>query len=364
MEYAKYHETLHIDNDPVLIPSLIEFIGDFRSTAQIAERQVCLQTMYALPSHPTNILFHTLEEAAKRGVHASLYLDGVQSLQDDRKKINYMMHPYDSDAFHMHDEIVRSYKNLDTAGVDVRIVEPLPRYRYPVFPVGRNHIKMALVDDNAYLGGMNAGQESDYQRVDYMLKLHDEEIVNVLANQFANAGNESKQSDILTSTNSGDVLIDTGHPGRSLILDTAAEMISHTKTHDCVSVLTPWIPDGKLLHTLDQAYKRGVNVEVITSYQPFSLSMEGVYALAKKVSWLTLLKNGIKIPITFLPVEVHGKGLITQSRAGTNTLLTSHNFTNKGVLLGTKEIAFLTKDQSIGEQFSAFLQGIKNGIYY
>lgn len=335
---------------PFSLLTPLEFVEEFVRTSKTAHNRVLTQTMYCLPSHMTNLIFNVLEETSARGVETGLYLDGLQRIHRDRRKIRALSDTFDLDCYN------KSFFTLQEAGVAVRIQPEFHWWNYPQFYKGRGHRKMSVVDDVGYIGDMNYGMDSDYGRISCMIRLTEKKMVDFLADSIKNPPG-TYRADFET----GSLLFDGGEPGESLILNESCALVSAAQAGDDINLMTPWIPDVPLLKELLAAADRGANLNIIVSGQPFSLNFEGVYALAKKISkWKAQLSGQRLPPMTEKEQEVHAK-ILTANISGNKTVIaTTHNFTQIGVQAGTSEIALETHNEILYAQLEDFFG--QNGI--
>src|SRR3989344_4937630 len=165
-------------NFAVLTP--FEFLADFRMEARKAKHRVWGQALDMQTGHPGGAFFHIFEEATKRGLDARLNIDWFSRLVSE-PGINSTItikSAIGKGKYHrfFKDHNQKTYRRLARAGVKVSFLNP-PDVLQRVFPFfGRNHIKIYIIDNIAYLGGINI-DDSSFKSVDFVVKISDPEIV-------------------------------------------------------------------------------------------------------------------------------------------------------------------------------------------
>lgn len=150
----------------------------------------------------------------------------------------------------------RAYlKGKPEDGITRHITNPLGfgLHRFP----GRNHKKMLIVDDVAYIGGLNFS-DHNFEWHDMMIRLEDKEIVRQLADDFQHtlAGlNQSRWVDVATD----DLYFLDGSHSREVYEHLFAQIQSAKKS---IKIISPYVSDPLLtrLTRLDSH----VQVEIIT----------------------------------------------------------------------------------------------------
>lgn len=61
------------------------------------------------------------------------------------------------------------------SGVKHIVSRPLTAINYLLFSFQRNHLKIGVVGNIVWFGGLNAGADSDYNRPDYMIRVESDE---------------------------------------------------------------------------------------------------------------------------------------------------------------------------------------------
>ena len=225
------------------------------------------------------------------------------------------------------------------------------RYRWigqfgPFLFAGRTHVKWCVIDDIVYsFGGVNLYAKG-LKDVDFMLRCQDEKLAdNLIAEQskIARADRVGKfyKSRQFASKN-GQVLIDGGRPGDSIIYRRACNL---AKRASDIILVSQYCPTGKIGKILSQkkaqiyfnhsGQAHGLNKTLIS----FSTFMTGYRSLYERSPY------------------IHAKFMIFTMPNGTKITLTgSHNFVRGGVILGNREIALETSDPTIIGALEAFLE--------
>ncbi len=336
------------------------FVAEFNAKASVAQKRALMQTMYLLPSHFSDLLVNSLVKASKRGVEASIVTDGIVKISRARDKATAAIlgsnstREFDVYATKKMDE------KLKDSGVKVVESRPFTKLNLLLFAFKRNHFKMAVVDNTAWIGGLNAGKESDFNRIDFMMRVTDQELVDELASIIQ--APEKINKDYSKTVGNVDLIVDGGVPGQSIIMEKvnqAIESIEHPEDAE-ITILSPWVPDGKLLDVLHEAGLKGTKITVVTSYHPFEFAFEGVYALVKNYNILMMNLKGKRLTTLYTPLEVHGKMLFIRDGSKKTAMITTHNFTDKGVKMGTAEIALMSQNETFADSCNTFIEKVKS----
>lgn len=98
---------------------------------------------------------------------------------------------------------------------------------------------------------------------------------------------------------------------------------------------------------------------ICTSRHRFQPGFEGIYALVKDFNTLMMNIRGKQIPILYAPLEVHGKMLTIRDGEKRIAMVTTNNLTEKGVVMGTAEIALLSSNPDFLKSCRAFLEKVR-----
>lgn len=342
-------ETLQypVENFTVLSP--LEFLHDLKTKVQNANNRVRLQAMHFEFNHATVALNRDLMQAAQRGVNVQLHIDDYARKTVDANPIflpTFNSADKQYKAFRIETN-KRMFSDLDSSGVKVTFVnQPDNLVDSVLFMKGRNHIKMAIVDDVAWIGGMNY-LDPNFRAFDLMVKITDKSIVDALEQQFFKVDRNRSSNDYeVVCTPDTKILVDSGRKGESIILDEAVALVNGAKAS--VWNASQFLPDGRFLDALYTSYQNGVDVKVITS--PFG-RIRSLFDVINKMNQLAMVAKRKRIPLLTAPEYVHAKILIID---GKTVLIGSHNLSSKGPRLGTEEIALVSTNEILVNNLSAF----------
>lgn len=241
---------------------------------------------------------------------------------------------------------------LTKAGTTIEEINPIKSlYRKINFIKGRNHIKITLLDDKAWVGGMNLTEAEFNKYEDFVVKITDPKITTAIAEQFPQVNaNRPKKDYEVRCTPTTNILVDCGKPGESIILDRAVETINKAKKR--VLLVSQFMPEGKLLKTMHDAHKRGVEFVCLQS-DPKAEELE-----SKILNTLNRIKAKLHpIPFTFLPnTKIHAKLLIVDDSA----IFGSHNFSGTGVKWGTEEMAMQTTEPVLVKNLTEYFKKLQS----
>lgn len=323
--------------------NLHEFLDDFLERGSKASNRIYIQTMVIAEGPVLNKVMDVLIPAKKRGVDVRFHIDSVYS-RYYHGQID-LLPQFDFEKRRSYKEAQTKNKELfnlfSKHSIDVQILNQ-PNVFEKILPIlGRNHIKIYVVDNVVWLGGLNLYDES-FENLDLMVRYEDPRIVNAVVEQFMRINERSlKQDAIFPLTQTETLLIDCGKRNSSIILDTAVELTSQIT--NTVVYLSQMVPEGTLLATLIEKAKEGKKINIFTStgnedfFTKFPTNIP--YVKFKKV-----IQGIPNITVTHFDKRVHGKMMIFDSK---QALFGSHNFVDTGVKLGTNEICMWTKDTSL-----------------
>jgi len=344
-----------------------QFLEDFKAETHNlmvfeqdpSKRRVWAQAMDAIFFGPaTKKMFKTILGVTERNenVDARLYIDGF----NDTFFKGYTLVKKDLK------EKKLSFKNFEEAfsqaridllienGVDVEKVNPVKKLKDKIlFIKGRNHIKIYLVGDKIWIGGMNLTEEEFNKYEDFTVKITDPRITEIVARQFPQINENRPKNDYeVKCTENTTLLVDSGKPKESIILDRVTERVNRGQKR--VLLATQFRPEGKFLETLHDAYKRDLEFVCLQS----DPKVDDIFAK------ILNLKNRLEarrypIPVTVLPgTKIHAKLLIVDDTA----FFGSHNFSYTGVKAGTEEMDIMSTEPVLVNNLTEYfreLQSIK-----
>ena len=162
-----------------------EFVEDLHRALASAERRVLIQVMTFDGDASGLAVADLLAGAASRGVDVRLLVDCFA--------LRYVSDRKDTDPS-VRDEIAETramFDRLRAAGVAVTFTQPFGPVKF--FGLSRNHKKLYVVDDHAYLGGINISDHNFAWR-DFMVRLTEPSIVTALAEDFARTARGDRHS--------------------------------------------------------------------------------------------------------------------------------------------------------------------------
>ncbi len=310
--------------------------------------RILLTSMTFEPTEPAiNDLVQDLLAALTRGAHVTLGIDAHAFIIDKpglgplwyNKGLGGLMHPVFKNKYSIMQRI-NAYPN----GQAVIINKPERRFSLPV--AGRSHIKIALVNDQVYIGGCNL-QGSEW--VDMMVGWRDEasakwlyrtmnEIITAQHTHRALGGVDRG----LRLNDEADIIIDSGVRNQSAIFDEALMLIDAAQKW--LVITCQFFPNSITAQHLLKAHKRGVKVEVIFAHPKHHGLVGGLgqhYSLLREKSRLpkALFTHalGRTDPMLHAKLIACDKGV----------MIGSHNYVRAGVLLGTAEIALRSHDNEL-----------------
>lgn len=153
-----------------------EFVADLHRALAGAQCRVLVQVMTFDGDASGLAVAELLESAAGRGVDVRLLVDCFAlRYVSDRKatEVSALAEAAETKAM---------FERLRTAGVAVTFTQPFGPVVF--FGLSRNHKKLYVVDDHAYLGGINISDHNFAWR-DFMVRIDDRATVAAIAEDFA-----------------------------------------------------------------------------------------------------------------------------------------------------------------------------------
>ena len=163
----------------------LEFVQDLRQSLAAAERRILVQVMTFDGDAAGLAVADLLAEAAGRGVDVRLLVDCFAlRYVSDRKATDPSVRDEAAETKTMFDR-------LRAAGVDVTFTQPFGPVKF--FGMSRNHKKLYVVDDHAYLGGINISDHNFAWR-DFMVRTTDPATIEAVAEDFARTEQGDRRS--------------------------------------------------------------------------------------------------------------------------------------------------------------------------
>lgn len=323
-----------------------QFATSFLAEAKKAKNRIYLQSLLFEAGDFLNQCEPIFIEKARTGVPVEVTLDSI-STQYVGDNVNFVIEKVDAQkAKRVHQETRALIARWTAAGIKITFTNR-PKLITKLIPIyRRNHIKIYVVDDITWLGGVNACDES-LTFIDFMVRFTDPILVRGVTKQFYLVDTKKPKQDYSIASPPQEVLVDAGLLGRSRIFDTATQMITEAKER--VVFASQFIPDGKLFSEILRASQKGVHITVITS--PKEIFMHFPYSIPYK-TFLAKTRDNPNIKLFHQKKKVHAKLLIVDN---TTALFGSHNLVFLGVILGTEEIAVKTKDKQLIKDLAKFV---------
>ncbi len=341
-----------------LIPSE-EYLSDLIQLVKKAKKNIYIQAMYVYFDDSLKEFTKEVIAAKKRGVSVKFNIDNYSNQYIQGHKYFIHINKEKRDKCKNNIQISQKYfKEMTSADIEINFIN---EYRYnkaiaEYFPfIGRNHMKITIIDNYSYIGGMNFGKKS-FNYYDFMVKTKDREIRNNLKSIFLKNSTGIKYSDKIVNINKeNSLLIDSGKKGQSIIYNEAINAINNAK--EDISYISQFLPDFKILFALQKAVKRGLAVEIIVHSNSIAEKK-----IRHKIEQILFNLSNINLSNLYEQSEkyIHAKMIILDKNAPNSSLIIgSHNFSTFGVLFGTSEIALNTKDKDLIHNLSNWYTQIK-----
>jgi phosphatidylserine/phosphatidylglycerophosphate/cardiolipin synthase-like enzyme len=324
------------DNFAVL--SSWEFLKDLLAEERMGiEERLLVKSMLFGLSHATGIVEGMFERSARQNSDAALelQLDYITHRTADPATRNVLAH-------------------MGNNGVDITYTNPFNPISRMVPLIGRDHRKMAIIDDVAYVGKVNLVDASFKEAIDVMVKLTDPRMVGELVELFQDGHRVSEHDTEISFPDDTSILIDSGKPGTSIIMDRGIDMVRQARQKVIMSGC--FVPDGRLLKALSDKYAEGegIDIEVVTSQAAYMEGWEQPVNAYNKYSMGLLGRN---IPIEYIPGYVHATYIVVDDSV---CLVGSHNLSEKGVWAGTEELNLYSTNHVLIEGLNYFYKSTTN----
>ena len=318
-------------------PELIkanDFIARVSKDISRAKKRVWVMSMIVNEDASTQPFFDELMRAAERGIDVKFAADTFTFME-----LSGRMGAGKAFVGRVRG-VARLRRKLGQANIHF---DWLGGYAYTFF-TGRTHVKWVVIDDVVYsFGGINL-YDLGLASADLFLRLQDTKLADRLVDEHlriinANRREYSYRSHYFKTAN-GNVLIDGGFIGDSLIYDRACHLAEKSTRIICVS---QYCPTGKLSKLL-----RERETELYFSSEDHASLMN------RLVIWLGTRVSGLRSQYR-RDRYIHAKYIIFYLSDGTRAAITgSHNFVKEGEYLGTKEIALETRSDVIIDLLEAY----------
>lgn len=345
-------EQKKIENTPKLETPL-EFLTDILESSKAAKDRILVLSLALGEDHATGAILNGLRNAAIRGVDVNLHVDLLGQFQASLMRFQKPNQPN-----LVSDEFIASLKN---SGVKLTTEGGFVERLQDVLPRGTQHAKLFIIDNVAWIGGINLTDEH-FKNVDFMVKISDPDAVNSLAKTFNDIKKGRSFPNLSTRCNSHyEVLVDGGKPGDSVIYESALQMVKDSKKE--VIFISQYPPGGRILEEMlkekDKKEKDRRKFIIITSDKE---TLNNKLFLFKRNfnRYLEKVEGLDYIETIYMDRPVHAKAILTDRE---KAIIGSNNYFDKqGKLLGWHEINIKTNDEKVVAQIGEFLDTqIENG---
>ncbi len=329
-----------------------ELANDISTTS--AGDRIAILTMSFEPDEPLVAeVVNQLLLSADRGTEIAIGIDAYTFLVDDStKSIGPLLLPMPirQSAFKRRRQAVDQLTSKDSVMCSV-VNKPNHKLTNPY--AGRNHIKLAIINNKIKIGGPNF-HKSD--RADMVVEFEDSDTADKLyelAIDIIRTGNTAEvlgeQDRAWPIDSKTKIMIDSGVRKQSLILDTALRIIEDAQ-EDVVGSFQ-FFPSGSVADSLIRAHNRSVGVHFTHNY-PLERGL-----LLGSVEYLTRLNQKHRMPKSFFSDQaprgttVHGSAIANEESA----IVGGHNLVERGVKFGTPELAVFRRDPDFAHQVGRFI---------
>ncbi len=329
--------------------SPMEFLTDIEQEAKFAKKRIWAQAMEVEPGEVVGRLLTIVENAAENGLDARMNVDYYSLMVTDG--VPNFLPIIVSRKWRKRLRIRKeAFQKIKDKGGKVAFVNKPTLLEKFIYTMGRNHMKIFIIDDIAWIGGVNFA-DGYFKRQDIMVKIKDDAIVEPIAKVFMKVHEGTLRYDeTLRARHNATLFIDSGQTGKSVILDCAVRMVE--KADHLVQIATAFIPDSVFLDALVNAENRGVRIELAVPPPGRTI---GVYRIVNKMSQIQMRLRNTHFTIYYEQNPVHAKILLVDRAIA---LLGSHNFSSKGVIMRTAELALQSSDTHLIANLSDFYNSI------
>lgn len=209
---------------------------------------------------------------------------------------------------------------------------------------GRCHVKITVVDDDCFtFGGVNF-VDSAFTNHDFMLHASDADLADCLTQLVGRIGHAhiAMPNGEVPLGKDAAILFDGGRPKHSVIYDRAVQLTQEAERVWFVSQMAPSGPLANVLHATDSSiyFNRPENMtETLPSWaQAFDQQRY------RTVNQYTLQNY------------IHAKFMLFELFDGSKALITgSNNFSYRGIVFGTQEIALYSTDTRLWNRLHKFI---------
>lgn len=313
----------------------VSYVADLTARVSTAKRRVVVTSMIINDDPSTNALIIALMDAARRGVDVNVMFDTF-TFREFGGYFNPLRRLKKRSR-----EAIDTMKRLQVAGATVTLLGK----NVVINPfAGVTHIKWSVVDSDCYaFGGVNLYHEGVHGATDYMIRTEDPALADDIVTQHTALQKNPYPifKGYRGQSSIGSWFVDSGIRHESLIYSRALAL---TKKAESVLYVSQYSPSGPLANILQQ--KKNVECYFNTPLNaPFPTSL---------MLWFDQKITGINSQYRHKKY-LHAKFMIFTMPGGKKVALTgSHNFSFKGVVFGTREVALESDNPVIIEQIEDF----------
>lgn len=212
--------------------------------------------------------------------------------------------------------------------------------------VGCTHSKWLVIDDDVFcFGGVNLNKSGIEDRTDYIFHLKNEAVADRLVKEQIAIEKQSRdkkyQHNTTMDTPYGEILLDGGHIGRSVIFDRAVKLAENAEKIILVSQYCPGKPLADVL----------IEKNSSIYFNPKGTASDTANNIMIGTKNQTKLVPNLYKRHRYL----HAKFMIGVMPDGSRRAITgSHNFSSAGIIAGTHEVALETTRSDIIDQLVDF----------
>jgi cardiolipin synthase A/B len=314
--------------------SAAEYYDALLTSIPKAKRRIVIHAMTILWNTQTETIAAQLSSALERGVEVHIVGDIYSKFYANTPRL---MRTMDNRKW-AHTRAINI--KLEAEGAHIKYVGRLGLNPYK----GRTHSKVTIVDDTAYtFGGVNF-TDGSFHNHDYMLRIKDRELCEELY-QLVLAIGEAKQplpDRVVPLSASATMLFDGGMPSSSAIYDKACEIVGKAKKVYYVSQMVPSGRLGKLVTSVENECYFNHPTQANTPSNLAILVDQTRYGIKNLYKGKTY---------------IHAKFILCQYADGSKHLISgSNNFSWRGIVYGTREIAVHSTDTTLWDSFYEYMQ--------
>lgn len=229
----------------------------------------------------------------------------------------------------------------------------------------RNHIKLAVLDNVAYVGGINL-DDDNFESEDFMVAFHDPAIVEPLAGIFERVNDIHGEDEEIVCNEYTRILLDRGEKGKSIVSDEIENMVNSARSS--IRIVSQYPPDEAMRVALQKARARGVKVELILPGNVHDLThiFNGGRSMLQEF-WNNENETvrDKPLPTKYFKGPLHSKLLLvdTDLDGQGKVLFGSHNITTSmGKHVGMTELSIASTDPALVSHLDNYYQGLKERL--